>query len=145
MSYKPYIKGLDKPWDVNQIIASDNPELLDATAFYVAKEIQGLNNTQLRNIFGTARKIQANWRPGNHSSQRRALILLKPKLAYQSQRIKEVEGLANWLIPAIDAVVRDSESSENSEEIDKRFNYFMDFFEAIVAYHTYHNTQNSRG
>ncbi len=54
----------------------------------------------------------------------RELILLKPKLRYQTARKNELEDLALLLIRAIDQV-------ENREQ----FQRFADFFEAILAYH----------
>lgn len=88
-----------------------------------------LSSSQIRNIFGKVRQIEMNWAVSDDNEQdsRRALrdlILLKPKLAYQSERKKEVEALADLLMQAIDMV-------ENRDH----FQRFVDLFEAILAYH----------
>lgn len=91
-----------------------------------------LTTAQIRNIFGEVRRIEMSW-PVNTTSTaaNRALILLKPKLAYQAQRDAEknrsepVRKLERILQPAIDLVEGDR----------TRFQRFVDFFEAILAYH----------
>lgn len=98
---------------------------------YLKKE--GLTTAQIRSIFGEVRRIEMGW-PVNttNTSANRALILLKPKLAYQAQRDAEknkqtqpVRKLESILQPAIDLVEGDR----------TRFQRFVDFFEAILAYH----------
>lgn len=94
---------------------------------------QGLKTSQIRNIFGTVRRIEMQW-PVDESSPeakdaagaaRRELVLLKPKLRYQVARKKELKNLADVLIEAIDLVNDDRQ----------KFQRFIDFFEAILAYH----------
>jgi len=94
---------------------------------------EGLTTAQIRSIFGEVRRIEMGW-PVNTTSTaaNRALILLKPKLAYQAQRDAEknkrtqpVRKLESILQPAIDLVEGDR----------TRFQRFVDFFEAILAYH----------
>jgi CRISPR-associated protein Csm2 len=55
----------------------------------------------------------------------RRLLLLQPKLEYQARRQKEVKGLKDVLILAIEQVKGNRE----------RFVRFVEFFEAILAYH----------
>lgn len=91
-----------------------------------------LTTAQIRSIFGEVRRIEMGW-PVNTVDQaaERALILLKPKLAYQAERDAEknrsqpVRKLESILQPAIDMVQSDR----------ARFQRFVDFFEAILAYH----------
>ena len=93
----------------------------------------GLTTAQIRNIFGEVRRIEMSWPPGTtNPAAESALILLKPKLAYQAQRDAEknkrnqpVRVLEGILAPAIDMVQGDR----------ARFQRFVDFFEAILAYH----------
>jgi len=95
----------------------------------ILKSLQ-LTTSQIRNIFGTVRQIEMSWTLKDTKDERRdamrRLLLLKPRLAYQSRRAEAVEGLEKVLTAAIDNV---SSSREN-------FQRFVDFFEAILAYHT---------
>ncbi len=126
------------PWtdtDIRNLIQDENAA---ETLVRVAEEIgvrlakqEQMTTSQIRNIFGEARKIQANWRVGG-GSRRTDLILLKPKMVYQAARHKPGGVLKDSLATAIDAVIDGSPSTE--QEL-KRFRNFMNFFEAIVAYH----------
>lgn len=89
-----------------------------------------LKSSQIRNIFGQVRQIEMSWPldEGENTYAReasRALILLKPKLAYQAERVPAVVGLAKVLANGIDLV--------NGNRA--YFQRFVDFFEAILAYH----------
>lgn len=95
----------------------------------ILKSLQ-LTTSQIRNIFGTVRQIEMSWTLKDSEGERRdatrRLLLLKPRLAYQSKREKAVERLEKVLSAAIDHI---GPSREN-------FQRFVDFFEAILAYHT---------
>ncbi|WP_119071500.1 type III-A CRISPR-associated protein Csm2 [Aggregatilinea lenta] len=137
---------------ISGIITEDRPELLVTWAQRLGENLVqvGLKTSQIRNIFGTARKLQADWLPPSADERdevgqrrqraRRQLVLLKPKLAYQSRREPAVEGLALWLGAAIDAVVT---AQNGSPEEYKYFSRFMDFFEAVLAYHRYFGGKES--
>lgn len=138
------VKALDDPKDVARIIQKDNPELLDATALWLGEQLAraDLTNSQIRNIFSTARQIEARRRLSKLSDQseidnnatRREFILLKPKLAYQAARMNDrgIGKLKDWLSAAIDAAITpDRDADEESD----RFRRLMEFFEAILAYH----------
>ena len=96
---------------------------------------QRLTTNQIRNIFGTVRRIEMNWpeRPKDEADHQRVtkaqreLLLLKPKMAYQARRErgKGVKMLTDVLSDAIDLVGTDR----------TRFQHFVDFFEATLAYH----------
>jgi CRISPR-associated protein Csm2 len=90
----------------------------------------GLTSSQIRGIFGTVRRIEMQWQRNAGDVEARGaarqLLLLKPKLAYQSQRVPSVSKLAYLLSAAIDFVDTDRD----------RFSNFVAFFEAILAYHT---------
>lgn len=90
---------------------------------------RGLKASQIRNIFGAVRRIEMNWRDDTSAEEQKAayreLLLLQPKLGYQSERVKAVKPLANVLTAAIQQVQGDRD----------RFQRFVDFFEAILAYH----------
>lgn len=126
---------------VADIIVQGDPEELVKWAEQIGKNLAevGLTTSQIRNVFTTARKLQATWpHPRSadthrHDAVRRQLVLLKPKLAYQAKRKQEVEALSGWLVAGIDAVV--SGRPEPKDEY-ARFMRFIEFFEAILAYHT---------
>jgi CRISPR-associated protein Csm2 len=89
-----------------------------------------LKSSQIRNVFGQVRQIEMSWPLGDEQSSYaeqayRDLILLKPKLAYQAERVPAVVGLAEVLSAGIDLV--------NGNRV--YFQRFVDFFEAILAYH----------
>ncbi|RMD63525.1 type III-A CRISPR-associated protein Csm2 [Candidatus Parcubacteria bacterium] len=86
---------------------------------------QGLTRSQIRNIFTEVRKVQALWETDKARARRR-LEMLKPKLAYQTNRVKSVKHLAQVLGEAIDYVDPNREDS---------FRRFLELFEAILAYH----------
>ena len=97
-----------------------------------------LSTSQIRNIFGTVRRIEMTWpeQPeGDEEKQQaaqaqRELLLLKPKMAYQAKRERGrgVQTLVQVLSEAIDLVESDRQ----------RFQHFVDFFEAVLAYHKAH-------
>lgn len=95
---------------------------------------QRLTKTQIRNVFGEVRKIEANWaQPGaNSRANFRRLLLLKPRMVYQAKREQATEPLMDVLGKAIDRVAQANDENEQH----KRFKYFVEFFEAILAYHT---------
>lgn len=93
---------------------------------------KSLKRAQIRSIFTEARNIEAIWASDADTALRR-LSLLRPKLAYQAKRNREVEPLQRILTDAIEEVVNGPK-----EKRAVRFNRFMDLFEAILAYHRYH-------
>ena len=97
-----------------------------------------LSTSQIRNIFGSVRRIEMTWPedPKDEAERRQAeqaqreLLLLKPKMAYQAKRERGrgVRTLTDVLADAIDLVTGDRQ----------RFQHFVDFFEATLAYHKAH-------
>lgn len=122
--------------DLKTIIQGDDTQRLVEVAERVGDELvkQRLTTAQIRNIFGTVRKIEMNWPEHSDSvneervrNAQHQLLLLKPKLAYQAKRERGggVQALESVLSPAIDLVGDDR----------AHFGRFVDFFEAILAYH----------
>lgn len=100
--------------------------LTDQLGEKVGNATRNVAASQIRNVFSKVRQIEMYW-PGDvevDQSGMRELILLKPKLRYQTARKYELEDLAKLLIRAIDEV-------QNRAQ----FQRFADFFEAILAYH----------
>ena len=113
-----------------------------------------LTTSQIRNIFGTVRRIEMDWlspdqindtakqqagEPEQNKLQerqiraRREFILLLPRLAYQAQkeRGRGVQALSEELDPAMRMVI----DAQEPQDAYNRFRNFVDFFEAILAYH----------
>jgi len=90
----------------------------------------GLARSQIRNIFGEVRKIEATWNEENPAPTLRRLNMLKPKLDYQTSRHREVSYLRDVLAQAINQI---NNTPENEQT--ERFHRFMNLFEAILAYH----------
>lgn len=119
--------------DVEAIIVQGDTRMLVTQAEKLGRNFKdaGLTTSQIRNIFGTVRQIEMLWpldaQKDDEETQTamRELLLLKPRLAYQARRTRQVEGLRDVLILAIDAVGYNR----------LHFQRFADFFEAILAYH----------
>lgn len=121
--------------ELEQIITEDTPTaaqlmVIKAEAWGRYLKDQGLKTSQIRAIFGHVRQLEMNWPreggdPAYVRSAVRDLILLKPKMAYQGQRVKEVKPLADLLAQCVDQV----------DERRDHFQRFVEFFEAILAYH----------
>lgn len=95
----------------------------------------GLATSQIRALFGEVRQIEAQWDIQGADRQKlvRRLILLKPKMAYRARRERgrAVQELVSVLDPAVDLVIRETDSGKQNE----CFHHFVEFFEAILAYH----------
>lgn len=91
-----------------------------------------LTRSQIRTIFTEARQIEAIWgkKPNDSSEGLRKLVMLKPKLAYQTVRTPSMERLKTVLSSAIDEVEK-----APADQRDVYFNRFIELFEAILAYH----------
>lgn len=94
----------------------------------LAKEIGDISTSQIRNAYGTVKKLEMQTLT---EKSYRELLLLKPKLAYARGRIEKkkidtFKKLEDALCSAIDAV--DIKHPET-------FKRFCQFFEAILAYH----------
>ncbi|MFN8493519.1 MAG: type III-A CRISPR-associated protein Csm2 [Caldilineaceae bacterium] len=124
--------------DLKQIIEQGNAETLVNTAQTFGTElfdVDKLSKSQIRNVFGEVRQIEAEWQSDSSeqaSKNMRRLLLLKPRMAYQRAREKKTEALMILLTAAIDLVAK----AKAPQEQYLRFRHFVEFFEAILAYHT---------
>ncbi len=115
----------NKIMDVNDPVGSAQEIVSAAKKWGEHLATEGLNNTQIRGVFGQVRVIELNWPVGQDSGLAKSqLLLLKPKLAYQAKRIPALAPLKEILEPGIDRV-KDRQT----------FQRFVEFFEAVVAYH----------
>lgn len=128
--------------DLIAILDGDDPQKLVRIAEEIARdrlirrrnqdridERTSVSTSQIRNIFGTVKSLEAKGEPNAEVISK--LVLLKPKLAYAAGRHKDVPGMKDLqaiLSDAIDLVF------ENKD----RFGMFCGFFEAILAYHKAH-------
>lgn len=127
--------------DIRRFIEQDDPkgliEAADAIGEKLAKKDK-LATSQIRSLFGEVRRIKMNWTDDKDAEKARQsyrqAALLKPKLGYQAERMKNktggVQTLEKMLVPALDVVI---EAPENNRR--ERFERLTDYFEAIVAYH----------
>ncbi len=106
-------------------IVEGDAKLLVSKAQEVSQQLQmdEASRTQVRRLFGEVKRIEMMWPMVGEEASRR-LILLKPRLAYQVARKRELRRLQQALEPLIDQVGSDK----------NRFQRFLEFFEAIVAY-----------
>ncbi|MFZ4829179.1 MAG: type III-A CRISPR-associated protein Csm2 [Phototrophicaceae bacterium] len=122
--------------DLQIIILGDAVESAHRTnecASKLGSELKSkLKTAQIRNIFGKVRQIEMAWLDAeDEPSSRRELVLLIPKMRYQTERKPELESLAEVLIECINLV----EKGQSALPARERFQRFVDFFEAILAYH----------
>lgn len=130
--------------EVNQIISEGNVGFLVDTAAKVGSNLaRQLTTSQIRNIFGEVRRIEALW-PAYKKNQSeveqknarqayRSAILLRPKLAYQAKRERGrgIEELQDVLDPCLEILQKELDDEKRKLYFDR----FVDFFEAILAYH----------
>jgi len=124
--------ALPAPAAVKAIIAEDKPEDLVKLAEQMGQRIaRQVTTSQIRNVFGTVRQIEINWRNNPQASYRQT-VLLRPKLSYAAarERGQGIKDLEKVLSPAIEAI-----GEGTVEQRDERFVRFVQFFEAILAYH----------
>ena len=119
--------------EVRRIVEQDDPLAMVSLAATHGKLLheQALKSSQIRPIFGMARAIEGMW-VSDPARAYRELLKLRPKLAYQAQRIPEgMPELRDLLDPGISAVGDGKGDKERAE----RFQRFLDYFEAVLAYH----------
>lgn len=124
--------------EVEAIIVNGDAKILVETAQQIAKEmVTGKENTsvstsQIRNIYGTSKKIQMALDETNAAQMYGKLLLLKPKMAYANGRFNK----GNKKIPGFKVVIDClSTAIDLVEENLERMKNFFNFFEAILAYH----------
>lgn len=122
-----------------QEILMGNAAKLVEVAQKIADEMmkdRKVTTSQLRNLYGTAKKIEARLNKSNAKQLYNELILLKPKMAYINGRFNEKRKDGSWSVPGL--YLLDQYLSTAIDEIAGDFNKtknFFKFFEAILAYH----------
>lgn len=92
-----------------------------------------LTTSQIRNIYGEVKRIEAKVTDDDFSNVYKDFLLLRPKLAYAAKRAgtRGIEVFKDVMDSAHLAVVSVPEGSERVHA----FRNFTDLFEAILAYH----------
>jgi CRISPR-associated protein Csm2 len=132
--------------EIESIIVHGDAKTLVETAKKIAREMvvkkdngklnetNSVSTSQVRNIYGTSKKIEMVLDEKNTEELYNKLVLLKPKMAYVNGRVnkdsKKVKSrglvtLVKCLTYAIDQINADYGRMQN----------FFHFFEAILAYH----------
>lgn len=119
------------------IVGNDNARSLVSRAEELGRDLaaDGLSKSQIRNIFGEVRRIEADWQhddADSASKNLRRLLLLMPRMAYQRKREKTTAPLMDTLTIAVELVADTNDPAEQY----MRFRHFVEFFEAVLAYHT---------
>ena len=130
-------RAIDKQALTPIIVGDDNAKSLVNRAEELGRDLaaDGLSKSQIRNIFGEVRRIEADWQHDDADSadkNLRRLLLLMPRMAYQRKREPKTAPLMDTLTTAVDLVA----DAEKPSEKYMRFRHFVEFFEAILAYHT---------
>lgn len=117
--------------DSAETLVKEAQALGQALAQPADRKNQPLATSQIRSIYGEVLRIKADWLESHDAKRqaraRRALVLLRPKMAYRAKKEKgqAVKQLVDVLDPAVALVKDDVEN----------FRRFAEFFEAILAYH----------
>jgi CRISPR-associated protein Csm2 len=99
---------------------------------YLSSHEVDLKTSQIRRFSDAVKKIESQAKNNRDNFNRNSLLLLKPKIAYATGRLKEgkknpLEPFQKVIDPAIDKV-RDCDD----------FFRFAQFMESIIAYHRFH-------
>ena len=132
-NYKEKLKSIIQDGDAKQLVE---------TARDLGEKLANgnISSSQIRNIYGTSKKIELGLTEDNKEESYKKLILLKPKIAYAYGRLKKdkkkhFQEFKEYLDEAIDCINGDYDYMKN----------FFDFFEAILAYHRfYHKEKGGR-
>jgi CRISPR-associated protein Csm2 len=133
---------------LHTIIASDTVEsvrAMDEAARQISEHLsKDITTSQIRNIFGAVRMIEQDTKGMADTDPlpipvQRALMMLRPKLAYQYGRLggrdddpkKAAMGAMTIILSNAITVVLDTGTQT-------AFRNFVDFFEAVLAYHRYY-------
>jgi len=89
---------------------------------------RGVSSHQIRRVYSSVKRAEAEHRSGDEEEARRTLTLLKPHLAYAASRDDNMQDFMDDVSSLIDDAVEDSDSMDN----------FFKLMEAVVAYHSYY-------
>lgn len=120
---------------------------LRADAVASAKELgetlaqKGVSTTQIRNVFGEIKKIQALGITKEKGQSR--LYMIGPKLAYAIGRLDgKNDGKKRDALTTLLENVERAVTWIDKGDGETRFNHFVDYMEAVVAYHKFKGANN---
>ena len=131
----------EPPIDLNAITAKELDRRGEEWGKRLAREVK---TNQIRNIYGAVQhiRVRASRPQPDTADINRRLIFLKPKLAYASGRQGALKPLRNFLVQAIDSVVKNSDPKKPEKAEKARENFFF-LMESIVAYHKFYGGKDS--
>ncbi len=103
--------------EVDEIIVDNNAKTLVQTAHKIAGEMiqknrwggvsegSSVSTSQIRNLYGTSKKIEMTLDEENVQEMYNRLILLKPKMAYANGRFNKDFGNGKYKIPGFKTLV----------------------------------------
>lgn len=118
-----------------------SPEELDRQGEKWGEQLaREVKTNQIRNLYSAVQhiRVRASQPQPDTEDINRRLIFLKPKLAYASGRQKALQPLRNFLVQAIDSVVK----VNSADPAKARENFFI-LMESIVAYHKFYGGRDS--
>ena len=118
---------------IKEIIQGEEPEKLVKYAEEIGRGLarnERLTTSQIRSFFSEVKRIEGLVQQKG-AVDRRRLLLLKPKLAYQARR--QIESHKGWGVDKLEKVLGPAIGFVG--ESVNNFRNFVDFFEAILAYH----------
>lgn len=134
--------------ELDAIIVNGDARVLVETARKIAGEMiqkakwggvmesSSVSTSQIRNIFGAAKRIEMSLKPDKVKEKYNELILLKPKMAYANGRFNKEFGHGRYKIPGFKTLVDCLSYAIDKIDNDfERMKNFFNFFEAILAYH----------
>jgi len=96
-------------------------------------EKRGLSTSQIRNVFGSLKRMEMRLSDENFKIEK--VALLKPRIAYAEKR--HGKGKIHPIKEVIDAGVDEILKESDKEKRKEKFKHFCEFFEAILAYHRF--------
>lgn len=115
-----------------QRIAND---MIDKDKRDKIKEGSSVSTSQIRNLYGTSKKIEMTLDRDNVAESYNKLLLLKPKMAYANGRFNKMTNYG-LKIPGFKVLVECLSHAIDQVDGDfERMKRFFNFFEAILAYH----------
>lgn len=92
-----------------------------------------MTTTQIRNVFGEVKRIQARMQANNYDREKSSFLLLRPKMAYAEALVLAKSGKSR--ITDFRIIMDKAHLAVKSED---SFKNFVDFFEAVLAYHKFY-------
>lgn len=127
---------------LEKIIASGDAQTLVEIAQSISSELvqnkaeNSVSTSQIRNIYGSCKKIEMKLNINNINESFKSLYLLIPKLEYANGRFNTKDRSGKDKIPGFRILVDWlSDAIKKAGSDMTKMNNFFNFFEAILAYH----------